>query len=59
MADPLRPPEDAGSARRGPNPGAPRSTPGWVVVIGIVLAIVLLGLIMFLHLSGAIGPGVH
>jgi hypothetical protein len=59
MADPLRSPEDAHGARRGPDQGAPSGTPGWVVVVGIVLAIALLGLIVFLHLSGAIGPGVH
>jgi hypothetical protein len=59
MADPLRSPEDADSARRRPDQSAPRSTRRWVVVVGIVLAIALLGLIVFLHLSGAIGPGTH
>ena len=59
MADPLRPPNDADSAHRGPDPGAPSGMPRWVVVVGIVLAIALLGLIVFLHLSGAIGPGTH
>jgi hypothetical protein len=29
------------------------------VVVGILVAAVLLGLMIFLHLSGAIGPGLH
>jgi hypothetical protein len=32
--------------------------PRWVVII-IVAAVAILGLIIFLHLSGAIGPGIH
>jgi hypothetical protein len=64
MADPLRSPEDADRARRGPEQDASRGTLSrgtqrWVVVVAIGLAIALLGLIVFLHLSGAIGPGIH
>jgi hypothetical protein len=59
MADPLRSPEDADRARRGPEQNASRCTQRWVVVVAIGLAIALLGLIVFLHLSGAIGPGIH
>jgi hypothetical protein len=59
MADPLRSPEEADRARRGPEQDASRGTRRWVVVVGIVLAIALLGLIVFLHLSGAIGPRIH
>ena len=58
MADPLRSPEDADRARRGPGRRV-EGPPRWVVVVGIGLAIALLGLIVFLHLSGAIGPGIH
>jgi hypothetical protein len=59
MADPLRSPEDGDRARQGPEQDASRGTPRWVVVVAIGLAIALLGLIVFLHLSGAIGPGSH
>ncbi|HEY3212398.1 MAG TPA: hypothetical protein VGL16_04245 [Actinomycetota bacterium] len=64
MADPLRSPEDADRARRGPEQDASRGTPSrgtprWVVAVATILAIALLGLIVFLHLSGAIGPGIH
>jgi hypothetical protein len=39
--------------------GAPGGRPGWTLVFGVVLVILLLGLMVFLHLSGAFGPGVH
>jgi hypothetical protein len=58
MADPLRSPEDT-HTRKGPDHGAPSGRPRWVVVVWILLAIALLGSIVFLHLSGVIGPGVH
>jgi hypothetical protein len=52
MADPRRPrgsPEDGGA-------GGPKR---WVVVVGILVAAAVLGLMIYLHLSGAIGPGIH
>jgi hypothetical protein len=58
MADPLRSPEDT-NAPRGSDPGSPNGRPRWALVVSIVIAIALLGLIIFLHVSGAIGPGIH
>jgi len=57
MADPLRSPGDT-NTRRGPDQRAPGGRPRRVIV-SIVVVIVLLGLIVFFHLSGAVGPGVH
>jgi hypothetical protein len=57
MADPSHTPETGDG--RGPDHGASGGTPRWLGVVGIVIAVALLALIVFLHVSGAIGPGVH
>jgi len=59
MANPPRSPETEDDTRRGPNRGAARSRPRWGLVLGIIAAIALLGVMIFLHLTGALGPGVH
>jgi hypothetical protein len=59
MADPPRSRETEDDAGRGPNRGAPKSTPRWVFVVGVIIAIALLGLMVFLHLTGTLGPGGH
>jgi hypothetical protein len=48
--------DDAG---RGPDREAASSTPRWVFVLGIIIAIALVGLMVLFHLTGTIGPGVH
>jgi hypothetical protein len=58
MADPHRSPQDA-NARRRAEPDAPSRGQRWGVVVAILLVIALLGLIVFLHLNGTIGPGTH
>lgn len=58
MADPPRSPGTEKNARQGPDPEA-TSTPRWVFVLGIIIAIALVGLIILLHVSGTLGPGAH
>jgi hypothetical protein len=43
----------------GSDRGAPTSTPRWVPVLGIVIAIGLVLLLVVLHLTGILGPGAH
>ncbi len=59
MDDPRRSPETEDDARRGPVDGAAKPRRRWGLVLGIVIAVALIGLMVFLHLTGALGPGVH
>jgi len=59
MSDPPPSPETGNDADHGPVSAPAGGPPRWVVIIGIVAAVAILGLIIFLHLSGAIGPGTH
>ena len=43
---------------RGPH-GRDGRAPRWAIVLGIVIAIHLVALIVLLHLTGTIGPGIH
>lgn len=52
-------PPDADTPGMGPERGPTSGPPRWVTVVVIVIAaLVLLGFVL-LHLSGALGPGLH
>jgi hypothetical protein len=42
-----------------PDRGPTTSTPRWVSVVGIIIAIGLVLLFVVLHLTGSVGPGGH
>lgn len=63
MADQPSSPETEGDDHRAPDrvpdgEAAP-SRPGWVLVLLVIVAIALVGLLVFLHLTGTLGPGLH
>jgi hypothetical protein len=58
MADPPGSPETQDEAGRGAD-GAASSTPRWVLILVAIVAVALLGLMVFLHLTGTLGPGLH
>ena len=59
MADPPRSPEADDQARRGADGGAATGTPRWLLILVAIVAVAVLGLMVFLHLSGTLGPGLH
>ncbi len=58
MTDPPRFPQ-ADDAGRGPDRGAANSRSRWGLILGIILTVALVALIVYLHLTGTIGPGTH
>jgi hypothetical protein len=42
-----------------PGRGSAAGAPRWITVFGIAMAILVVVTLIILHLSGAIGPGVH
>ena len=57
--DEARSPETEDEARRGADGAAANSTPRWVLILVAIVAVALLGLMVLLHLTGTLGPGVH
>ena len=58
MASPPPYPGTGDNIGGGPDRGSPTSTP-WRMLMIWLIVIVLVLLVVALHLSGAIGPGVH
>jgi hypothetical protein len=59
MADRPSSPENEGDAHRVPDGGAATNRPRWGLVLVVIVAIALVGLMVFLHLTGTLGPGLH
>jgi hypothetical protein len=59
MPDRPSSPETEGDAHRVPDHGAATSRPRWVLVLVVIVTVALVGLLVFLHLTGALGPGLH
>jgi hypothetical protein len=59
MADSPRSPERGEDTGVGPDGRAASRPPRWMLVLVILIAIHLVVLIVLLHLTGTLGPGVH
>jgi hypothetical protein len=59
MADPPPDSDTGDETGVGRDRGSATSTPRWLPVLGIVIAIVLVLLLVVLHLTGVLGPGAH
>ena len=56
MAQPPRYPDGGDSDAQ---PERKPGTPHWVSVLGILIAVMVIALFVYLHLAGIVGPGAH
>jgi len=59
VADPCPDPDSDDDPDARIDGGSTTSTPRWVPVLGVVIAIALIALFVVLHLTGTLGAGVH
>jgi hypothetical protein len=59
MVDPSHSPQTEDDGPRGTRAGAAKPRPPWGLILAIAVIIALIGLMVFLHLTGTLGPGVH
>jgi hypothetical protein len=59
MSERLADTEASDEARAEVDPRPTAATSRWVSVAGIVVAVLVVLLLVVLHLTGALGPGVH
>lgn len=59
MADPRPDPDNQDDPGTRLDGGPTTSTPRWMPLVGVVIAIALIALLVVLHLTGTLGGGVH
>lgn len=59
MTDPPPYPDPSGDTDTGPDRGSPDGSSPWISKVGVLIAIGLVLLVVVLHLTGTIGPGLH
>jgi len=57
--DPPAYPETDEETGAGPDSESAASTPRWIKIVGIVIAVLVVLMFVVMHLTGAVGPGAH
>jgi hypothetical protein len=55
----MAPDPDTDDTGLGPERGSAAGPPRWITVLGVVVIVLVVLTLVVLHLTGAVGPGVH